>query len=180
MTYSRHEAPVLIPIEYELMKKLGVDRSELHKKAIKEFYNRRQQSTLNLIWGRYGKDNQDQRCPPLNACRYRQTPEDETWGPDRRTDPRDVRKQEQEEMKGQLKFFKERHTFCLLVPKPGLLRVFSHRHIFEFFVDHTQEKIWPTSSSITCSCSWLSHSASTSTVSKKFPHSPSKTRVEMV
>ena len=44
MTYSKHEALVLIPIEYELMKKLGVDRSELHKTAIKEFYNRRQQS----------------------------------------------------------------------------------------------------------------------------------------
>ena len=49
MTYSRHEAPVLIPIEHELMKQLGVDRSALHKMAIKEFYNRRQQSTLNLI-----------------------------------------------------------------------------------------------------------------------------------
>ena len=49
MTYSKHEALVLIPIEYELMKKLGVDRSELHKTAIKELYNRRQQSTLNLI-----------------------------------------------------------------------------------------------------------------------------------
>ena len=49
MTYSRHEAPILVPIEYQLMKQLGIDRSELHKKAIKEFYNRRQQSTLNLI-----------------------------------------------------------------------------------------------------------------------------------
>lgn len=49
MAYSRHEAPVLIPIEHELMKQLGVDRSALHKMAIKEFYNRRQQSTLNLI-----------------------------------------------------------------------------------------------------------------------------------
>lgn len=49
MTYSRHEAPVLIPIEYELMKQLGIDRSALHKTAIKEFYNRRQQSTLNMI-----------------------------------------------------------------------------------------------------------------------------------
>ena len=47
--YSRHEAPVLIPIEHELMKQLGIDRSSLHKTAIKEFYNRRQQSALNLI-----------------------------------------------------------------------------------------------------------------------------------
>tara|TARA_R100000027_G_scaffold64717_1_gene58470 strand:+ start:123 stop:272 length:150 start_codon:yes stop_codon:yes gene_type:complete len=49
MTYNKHEAPVLIPIEYELMKQLGIGRSALHKEAIKEFYNRRQQSTLNLI-----------------------------------------------------------------------------------------------------------------------------------
>ena len=32
-----------------LMKELGVDRSELHKTAIKELWNRRQQSILNLI-----------------------------------------------------------------------------------------------------------------------------------
>ena len=94
----------MIPIEYWLMKQLGIDRSALHKTAIKEFYNKRQQSTLNLIWGRYGKDNQDQRCPPLNACRCRQAVADETRGPDRRTDPRDLREQEQEqeEMKGAL------------------------------------------------------------------------------
>lgn len=56
MTYSRREVPVLIPIEHKLMKELGYDRSELHKVAIKEFYNRRQQSSLNLIWGR-NEDN---------------------------------------------------------------------------------------------------------------------------
>ena len=51
MTYSKHEAPVLIPIEYELMDQLGLDRSELHHIALKEFWNRRQQSTLKMIWG---------------------------------------------------------------------------------------------------------------------------------
>jgi len=49
MTYNRFEAPVLVPIEHKLCRELGLDRSELHKVAIKEFYNRRQQSTLNLI-----------------------------------------------------------------------------------------------------------------------------------
>ena len=49
MTYSKHEAPVLIPIEYALMKQLGIDRSALHKTAIKELYNRRQKSTLHLV-----------------------------------------------------------------------------------------------------------------------------------
>ncbi len=42
MTYSNREAPVLVPIEYQLMKELGVDRSSLHKAAIKEMWNRRQ------------------------------------------------------------------------------------------------------------------------------------------
>ena len=49
ITYSRHEAPILVPIEHQLCTELGLDRSELHKRAVKEFYNRRQQSTLNLI-----------------------------------------------------------------------------------------------------------------------------------
>ena len=49
MTYSNREAPVLVPIEYQLMKEMGIDRSELHKTAIKQLWNQRQQSTLNLI-----------------------------------------------------------------------------------------------------------------------------------
>ena len=36
MTYTKREAPVLIPIEYTMMKELGMDRSSLHKVAIKE------------------------------------------------------------------------------------------------------------------------------------------------
>jgi len=53
MTYTKREAPILVPIERKLCSELGLDRSELHKTAIKEFWNRRQQSTLSLIWGRY-------------------------------------------------------------------------------------------------------------------------------
>ena len=49
MTYTNREAPILVPIEYQLMKELGLDRSQLHKEAIKDFWNRRQKSTLNLI-----------------------------------------------------------------------------------------------------------------------------------
>ena len=49
MTYSKREAPILVPIEHKLCAELGLGRSELHKRAVKEFYNRRQQSTLNLI-----------------------------------------------------------------------------------------------------------------------------------
>ena len=100
MTYSKHEAPILIPIEYELMKQLGIDRSSLHKTAIKEFYNRRQQSTLNLIWGRYGKDHQDLRCLLPDAYRCRQTLEDETRWLGGGTGSGGVLKQEQEEIKG--------------------------------------------------------------------------------
>ena len=49
MSYSEQEAPVIVPIEYKLMKELGMDRSNVHKTAIKEFWSRRQQSTLTLI-----------------------------------------------------------------------------------------------------------------------------------
>ena len=53
MTYTKREAPILVPIEHKLCSELGLDRSELHKTAIKGFWNRRQQSTLSLILGRY-------------------------------------------------------------------------------------------------------------------------------
>ena len=49
MTYSKREAPVLVPIEYQLCEELGLDRSALHKRAVKDLWNRRQESTLNLI-----------------------------------------------------------------------------------------------------------------------------------
>ena len=48
-TYKVNEAALLVPIEFKLMKELGLTRADLHKTAIKELYNRRQQSTLNLI-----------------------------------------------------------------------------------------------------------------------------------
>jgi len=49
VTYNKHEAPVLVPIEYQMMKELGVGRSALHKIAVKELHNRRQKSSLHLI-----------------------------------------------------------------------------------------------------------------------------------
>ena len=49
MTYTKREAPILVPIEHKLCSEIGLDRSELLKTAIKEFWNRRQQSTLSLI-----------------------------------------------------------------------------------------------------------------------------------
>ena len=49
VTYKDAEAPLLVPIEYKLMKELGMDRSAIHKVAIREMYNRRQKSMLNLI-----------------------------------------------------------------------------------------------------------------------------------
>ena len=49
VTYKGTEASLLVPIEYKMMKELGMDRSNLHKFAIRELYNRRQRSTLNFI-----------------------------------------------------------------------------------------------------------------------------------
>ena len=49
MAYAKREAPILVPIEHKLYSELGLDHSELHKTAIKEFWNRRQQSSLSLI-----------------------------------------------------------------------------------------------------------------------------------
>ena len=49
VTYKSPECDVLIPIEYQMMKELALDRSGLHKYAIRELYNRRQRSTLNFI-----------------------------------------------------------------------------------------------------------------------------------
>ena len=87
MTYTEQEAPILVPIEYRLMKELGLRRSDLHKVALKEFYNRRQQSALKLIWGKYEKARYYWRSK-RNAVGPMQEVEDETfrsyWGMVRR------------------------------------------------------------------------------------------------
>ena len=49
VTYKDAEAPVLVPVEYQMMKEIGCSRSDLHKIAIREMHNRRQQSTLHFI-----------------------------------------------------------------------------------------------------------------------------------
>ena len=53
VTYKDAEAPVLVPVEYQMMKEIGCSRSDLHKIAIREMHNRRQRSTLHFIWGKY-------------------------------------------------------------------------------------------------------------------------------
>jgi len=92
MTYSRREVPVLIPIEHKLMKELGYDRSELHKVAIKEFYNRRQQSSLNLVWGR-NEDSKDPTSSIRNACGNGKEVADETRWSCCETDWRELQQQ---------------------------------------------------------------------------------------
>ena len=49
MIYAKRAAPILVPIEHKLCSELGLARSKLHKTVIKEFWNRRKQSTLSLI-----------------------------------------------------------------------------------------------------------------------------------
>ena len=57
VTYKDAEAPVLVPVEYQMMKEIGCSRSDLHKIAIREMHNRRQRSTLHFIWGKYEKSS---------------------------------------------------------------------------------------------------------------------------
>ena len=111
MTYTKRGAPILVPVEHRLCCELGLDRSELHKTAIKEFWNRRQQSTLSLLWGGYGKDSESQRCPLPDACWCRQAVANETKRPGGGTDSGDLHKKYQEEvMKGINKRYLDRTT----------------------------------------------------------------------
>ena len=50
MTYTEQEAPILVPMEYKLMKELGLKRSALHKVAIKELNRRLKTPTFDLVY----------------------------------------------------------------------------------------------------------------------------------
>ena len=47
--YRRGEVSKLLPIEHQLMDETGKSRSEIHKEAIKHWYNSRQQQKLQLV-----------------------------------------------------------------------------------------------------------------------------------
>ena len=47
-SYTRREAPVIIPKELWLMNELGCDRSAVHKKAINELYADLKKQSMNL------------------------------------------------------------------------------------------------------------------------------------
>ena len=47
--YRRKEVGLLLPIEHQLMDETGKSRSEIHKEAIKHWYNSRQQQKLQLV-----------------------------------------------------------------------------------------------------------------------------------
>ncbi len=49
MTYKAREAKVYLPIEHKLMDELGTTRGDLHKLAIKELWNSRQQHKMQLV-----------------------------------------------------------------------------------------------------------------------------------
>jgi len=49
MSYSKHEVPLIIPMELELMDDLGCDRSGVHKSAIKMLY-REIKKAKYLVW----------------------------------------------------------------------------------------------------------------------------------
>ena len=49
ITYKKREVPILIPIEQQLCKEMGLTRSDLHKNAIKRLWNSRQEKQLQLV-----------------------------------------------------------------------------------------------------------------------------------
>ena len=49
MHYRKGEVDKLIPLEYQLMEATGRSRSEIHKEAIKHYWNSRQQQKLQLV-----------------------------------------------------------------------------------------------------------------------------------
>ena len=63
VTYKDAEAPVLVPVEYQMMKEIGCrPKSILHKIAIRAMHNRRQQSTLDILFVKKMKNLQ---VPPI-------------------------------------------------------------------------------------------------------------------
>ena len=49
MHYRKKEVGVIIPLEYQLMEQTGKSRSDIHKEAIKHYWNSRQQQKLQLV-----------------------------------------------------------------------------------------------------------------------------------
>ena len=50
MHYRKGETSKIIPLEHQLMDETGKSRSDVHKEAIKFYYNARQQSKLQMVW----------------------------------------------------------------------------------------------------------------------------------
>tara|TARA_B100001250_G_scaffold41835_1_gene33052 strand:+ start:503 stop:688 length:186 start_codon:yes stop_codon:yes gene_type:complete len=49
MTYKQVEAPVYIPMEKKLMKRLGMSRGDVHKIALRNLNNQIENQKLNLM-----------------------------------------------------------------------------------------------------------------------------------
>ncbi len=49
MHYKKGEVSKVIPLEHQLMDETGKSRSEVHKDAIKHYWNSRQASKLQLV-----------------------------------------------------------------------------------------------------------------------------------
>ena len=56
MHYKKGEVSKVIPLEHQLMDETGKSRSEVHKDAIKHYWNSRQASKLQLVWGQYERN----------------------------------------------------------------------------------------------------------------------------
>ena len=49
MHYRKGEVSKIIPIEHQLMDETGFSRAQIHKEAIKFYFNARQQSKLQMV-----------------------------------------------------------------------------------------------------------------------------------
>ena len=49
MHYRKGEVSKIIPIEHQLMDETGFSRAQIHKEAIKHYWNSRQQSKLQMV-----------------------------------------------------------------------------------------------------------------------------------
>ena len=78
ITYKKREVPILIPIERQLCKEMGLTRSDLHKNAIKRLWNSRQEKQLKFVWEN-NEASKSKSCEISNAYWTRKGQQKKYW-----------------------------------------------------------------------------------------------------